>query len=65
MGPKASTPVDNTESFEQLKISHPLFAVAKLIKGNDDQSFIQTQIRLANKAEFDSWTTRVSEVPEN
>lgn len=50
MGPKASTPVDNTESFEELKISHPIFAVAKLIRDNDDQSFIQTQLRLASKA---------------
>ena len=49
MGPKASTPADNTENKEELKISHPLFAIAKLIKDNDDQSFIQTQIRLANK----------------
>lgn len=65
MGPKASTPADNTESKEELKISHPLFAIAKLIKNNDDQSLIQTQIRLANKTEFDAWVKRVSEVPAN
>jgi hypothetical protein len=46
MGPKASTPADNNTA---IKINHPLFALAKLVKDKEDQEFIQTEVRLANQ----------------
>lgn len=34
MGPKASTPADNNSV---IKINHPIFAIAQLIKDKEDQ----------------------------